>query len=664
MEYKLCLPGLAGKPPLRSPTGKHSGTLLRSWKRGRRGKVSLKGIVQKIAWVDLSNGEVKIEEPKDDVYINYLGGYGLGAYYLFRRQQPKIDPLGPGNILGLVTGPLTGTPAITGNRFTAVGKSPKTGGWGDSNCRGRFGPALKQAGLDAVFIRGISAKPVYLVIEDNKVSIHDASPYWGLNCQASENEFRKKHGKDSHAAVIGPAGERVSALAAIINDGGRAAGRSGLGMVMGSKKLKGVVAVASRKVPLAEEKEMGALRSSLMRKYCRRENPSYEFFNTLGTPGAFESSFLEGDTPVMNWSGWKNDFAGYRKIVGARVLELKSRPYGCWMCPIACGGFVKVPSGPYAGEGHRPEYETLGAFGAMCLNDNVDSICRLNNTCNDAGMDTISVGSTIAFAIECYQKGIINKDDTGGLELVWGNHQANVELTEQIAKGEGFGGGVLGQGTRKAAQRLGRGAKNLAMECGGEELPMHDPRCYPGLATSYCADATPGRHTQYGAWSIEADFLPPGLEYPEISSRYDYSGKGRAHKFMSVFGHVVNCTGLCMFGSSIIPASAIPEYLTVATGRKFSFDELLVIGERIANLRIAFNLREGIRNRETFRLPGRVFGKPALAAGPTKGVTVDIETQLKDYYLAMGWDPDTGVPKREVFERLGLDFALDLTIGP
>jgi aldehyde:ferredoxin oxidoreductase len=623
--------------------------------------MGLKGIVQKIGWVDLKNREVKIEEPDDDIYINYLGGYGLGAYYLYNRQPAKTDPLGPGNTLGLVTGPLTGTSAITGNRFTAVGKSPKTGGWGDANCGGRFGPALKQAGLDAIFISGVSDKPVYVLVEDGRVSIHDASPYWGLNCLETEEKIRNMHGKNTHSAVIGPAGERVSALAAIINDGGRAAGRSGLGTVMGSKRIKGVAAVASHEVPVAEDEKMEELRRKLIKEYCSAENPSYEFFNTSGTAGAFESTFLEGDTPVRNWRGSKKDFPGYRKIGGEKVLELKSKPYGCWMCPISCGGLVKVPSGPYAGEGHKPEYETLGAFGAMCLNDNVDSICRLNNICNEAGMDTISAGSTIAFAIECYEKGIVTKDDTGGIELTWGNHSSIVEVAEQMAKGEGFGGKVLGNGVRKAAERLGKAAKDLAMECGGEELPMHDPRCYPGLATSYCADATPGRHTQHGAWSIEAGFIPPGFEHPDISSKYTYSGKGKAHKLLSAFGHIINVTGLCMFGSSIIPATVIPEYLILAMGRKFTFDELLMTGERIANLRMAFNLREGIRNKEVFMLPGRVFGRPPLTTGPTKGVTVDIETQLRDYYLAMGWNPDTGVPKRAVFERLGLDFALEVT---
>jgi aldehyde:ferredoxin oxidoreductase len=623
--------------------------------------MSLKGVVQRIAWVDLNNRKVKIERPDDSIYINYLGGYGLGAYYLFTRQQAKADPLGPENTFGLVTGLLTGTRAITGNRFTAVGKSPKTGGWGDANCGGRFGPALKQAGFDAIFFSGISDEPVYILAEEGRVRFHDASPYWGLSCREAEEQFRKAHGDNAHSAVIGPAGERVSALAAIINDGGRAAARSGLGMVMGSKRIKGVVAVASREVPAARDKEMKELRKKLIKEYCRTGDSPYEFFKTYGTSGALESAVLEGDAPVQNWRGRKKDFPGYRRIGGDRVLDLKSKPYGCWMCPISCGGYVKIPSGPYAGEGHKPEYETLGAFGTMCLNSDVGSICRLNTICNDAGMDTISTGATIAFALECYEKDIITKDDTGGIELTWGNHASIVRIAEQMARGEGFGGKVLGDGVRKAVERLGKAAGDFAIECGGEELPMHDPKCYPGLATSYLADATPGRHTQCGSWSVESGFLPPELDPPEITDRYDYSGKGQAHRFMSSFGHIVNSAGLCMFGSSIIPATFIPEYLVLATGRRFTMDELLVTGERIANLRIAFNLREGIRNKEMFRLPGRAFGKSPFTAGPTKGVTVDMETQLRDYYLAMGWNPDTGVPKRAVFESLGLDFALGVT---
>ena len=623
--------------------------------------MTLKGVLNKIAWVDLNTRTVKIEEPADEVYTRYLGGYGLGSYYLFTRQRAKVDPLGPENTFGLVTGPLTGTQAITGNRFTAVGKSPKTGGWGDANCGGKFGPALKQAGLDAIFFIGISEKPVYVLVEDGKVTLHDASSYWGLTCSEAEEKFRETHGNKAHAAVIGPAGERVSALAAIINDRGRAAGRSGLGMVMGSKRIKGVVALATGKVPVAEEEKLKKLRKKILSEHYQAQNPLYDFFHSYGTAGGLESSVLEGDTPIKNWKGWFKDFKGHKRIGEDAALKYKSRSYGCWMCPIACGAHVKVPSGPYAGEGHRPEYETLGAFGTMCLNNNIESICHLNNICNDYGMDTISTGATVAFAMECYERSIITKEDTGGIELTWGNHEAIVKVTEQMAKGKGFGGKVLGEGIKKAVERIGKGAKEFAMECGGEELPMHDPRCYPGLGASYIADATPSRHTQFGSWSVEADYVSPELDNPEIKDKYTYSGKGEAHKYMSSFGHVVNAAGLCIFGSAITPAPLVPEYLTLAMGKTFTMEDILEIGERIANLRIAFNLREGICNKEMYKLPKRVIGQPPLSGGPTKGITVDNETQIKEYYLAMGWNPETGVPRRAVFERLGLDFAMEVT---
>jgi len=618
------------------------------------------GVLGRIAWVNLTTREVKIETPGDDVYLNFLGGYGLGAYYLYKRQPPRVDPLGPESTLGLVTGPLTGTQAITGNRFVAVGKSPKTGGWGDANCGGSFGPALKQAGLDAIFVTGIAAQPAFILVENGGVSLQDAGSYWGLGCLETEARLAEDFGKQAHAAVIGPAGEQVSTLAAIINDRGRAAGRSGLGTVMGSKRLKAVVALASGQVPVAEEARLKELRKELLADYYREGNPLYDFFHYYGTPGALEGAVNSGDAPIKNWEGSPAQFPGVRRINGNAVLQLKVGPYGCWRCPIACGGRVKVPAGPYAGEGHKPEYETLGAFGTMCLNDNLESICRLNNICNDAGMDTISTGATIAFALECYENGIITREDTGGLELTWGNHEAIVKAAEFMSRGEGFLGRVLGDGIKKAVARLGQKARAFAMECGGEEIPMHDPRFQPGLAASYVADATPGRHTQYGSAMAETRFAPVGLRFPEIRDRYAYSGKGEAHKILSAFGHVMNCAGLCLFGSMMVPATVLPEYLTLAMGREFTMEDVLEIGERIANLRIAFNLREGIQNQERFKLPGRVIGHPPLADGPTKGVTVDNDTQIREYYQAMGWNPATGVPKKALFERLGLGFAAEV----
>jgi aldehyde:ferredoxin oxidoreductase len=518
---------------------------------------------------------------------------------------------------------------------------------------------LKQAGLDAIFFTGISKGPVYALVAGGKVTLHDAAPLWGLGCGDAEEKLAHAHGTKAHSAVIGPAGERVSALAAIVNDRGRAAGRSGLGMVMGAKRLKAVVAVAEGRIPVAQEGKLADLRREILGQYYKPGNPLYDFFHHYGTPGVLEPAVLTGDAPIRNWGGWVEHFPGYGRINGDAVRKLQQRPYGCWNCPLACGGHVKVPSGPYAGEGHKPEYETLAAFGSMCLNDDLASICRLNNICNDAGMDTISAGCTVAFAIECYENGLITEADTGGLELTWGNHEAIVRVTEQMASGDGFGGKILGDGIRKAAERLGEKAKAFAMECGGEELPMHDPRCNPGIAASFVVDATPGRHTQYGSWSVEGNFVPPKLGHPPIADKYRYSGKGESHKYVSAFGHVVNASGLCMFGSTVTPATAVPEYLSLAMGRPFAMKDVLEIGERIATLRIAFNAREGVANKAAYALPPRVLGHPALAGGATQGITVDNETQLRDYYQAMGWDPDTGIPKRDGLERLGLGFAAE-----
>jgi aldehyde:ferredoxin oxidoreductase len=462
--------------------------------------MALKGVAGKIAVVDLGSGEVRIETVPEEVYEKYLGGYGLGAYYVYRNQPAGADPLGPEALFGLAAGLLTGTDAITGNRFVAVGKSPKTGGWGDANCGGDFGPALKRAGLDAVFVRGISETPVYLRVQGGEVFLHEAGELWGGTCGVTERLLKERHGRSARSAVIGPAGERVSALACIINDRGRAAGRSGLGMIMGAKRLKGVVAVPGQSVQVARPQELKELRKRLLAEYFTTGNPLYDFFHGLGTPGALAPNVEKGDCPVRNWAGLPSDFPDSGKISGPAMEELKVRPYGCWKCPVACGAHVRVESGPYAGEGHRPEYETLGAFGSMCLNDNLESICRLNNICNDYGMDTISTGCTVAFAMECFEHGLVSESDLG-YPLHWGDHEAIVRMTLQMARGEGFAAEVFGHGMRGAVDKLGDAAEAFATDAGGEELPMHDPRCFPGLGISYVADATPGRHTQPGTWS-------------------------------------------------------------------------------------------------------------------------------------------------------------------
>jgi len=620
--------------------------------------MAIKSVMHRVAFVDLDTGKVTYEDPGDEAYEKYLGGYGLGAYILYTRQRAGVDALAPEAMLGLLTGPLTGTDAITGNRFVAVGKSPKTGTWGDANCGGYFGPALKEAGLDGVFFTGTAQAPTYALVQDGEVTLHSAADYWGLDTVDTEDKFRDAYGKKARVACIGPAGERVSALAAIINDGGRAAGRSGLGMVMGAKKLKAVVAVASGSVEVADADGLKAVRQRVLSEYYKAGNPSYELFSNYGTCGITAGSVQTGDAPVKNWSGTVFDFPEPEKISDDAVIATQTRKYGCWRCPLACGGHVKIEEGPYAVEqAHKPEYETLAAFGSMCLNDSLAAITKCNDICNRMGMDTIATGTTVAFAIECYERGIITKQDTGGLELTWGNHAAIVAVTEQMGNGTGFGGEILGDGMKAAVARIGPEAAGAAMHCGGEELPMHDPRLSPGIGASFVIDATPGRHTQYGSWLDEAVFLPPDLGQPKYADKYVYTGKGENGAYISRWGHVVNAAGLCMFGCTVTPAPAVPEFLTKAMGVDFTMDTVQEVGGRIAALRTAFNLREGVRNVD-FKLPRRVLGDPPLEKGDTAGVTVDNLTEIKEYCVAMGWDPETGVPEKTTLEALGLDFVV------
>ena len=615
--------------------------------------MSVPGTMGKILLVDLSTGQITTETPADEIYQTYLGGYGLGAYYLFKLQKPGVNPLGPDAHLGFFTGLLTGTPGITGNRYTVVAKSPKTGCWGDANSGGTFGPAMKSAGIDGVLFKGISEKPVILLLRGGNAELVPADDWWGLDSHDVEDKAQATYGDKARSACIGPPGEKQSLLSCIINDKGRAAGRSGLGAVMGSKKLKAIVAVGDGEVTVADP--AGMKKSICAHRTFLKEQDGFKFFNQYGTAGMTAGACATADTPIKNWGGVPDDFKTVSKISDDTVMAIEKKKYGCWKCPIACGGITVVENGPYTSNTHKPEYETLGVFGTLCLNDNLESINLCNEICNRFGLDTISVGATVAFAIECYENGIINSGDTGGVELTWGNHEAIVDITRQIAEVTGFGK-VLGDGVKVAAERIGKGSDQYAIHIEGEELAMHDPRLNPGLATSYQMDATPGRHTQMSAWTVEAGFTPAGLIDTEGYDKYNYSGKGEIYKIVSSHYHVTGSAGMCMFAWCNLKAEALSDSLTYTTGKKYTLDDVQKMGDRIAALRMAFNIREGKRNID-FKIPGRMIGSPPLEAGPVKGVTVDHKTQVTDYLTAMGWDTTTGIPTKETLESLGLDFV-------
>lgn len=618
--------------------------------------MAVPGTMGKVLVVDLTRHEISVETPGDDVYLNYLGGYGLGAYYLYRRQKPGVDPLGPDAHLGFFTGLLTGTGAITGNRYFVVAKSPKTGTWGDANSGGDFGPALKATGFDAVLFRGQSPKPVYLLLRDAKAELLPADDWWGRDTNEVEAEVQKLYGNKAGVASIGPPGERMALLSCIINDRGRAAGRSGLGAVMGSKKLKAVVALGDAKVTTADPEGMKrAIHKH--REFLRRQG-YFQVLHKYGTAGLMAGAVASADAPIKNWAGSPADFPTAGKISDDRVIAIQKRKYACWRCPIGCGGETAVENGDFRSNTHKPEYETLAAFGSMCLNDDLASINLCNQICNRSGLDTIGTACTVAFAIECYENGLITDSDTGGIRLTWGNSRAITEITRAIADGTGFGK-VLADGAKVAAERIGKGASRYAVHVGGEEVPMHDPRLHPSLATTYKMDATPGRHTRMSAWTVEAEFSPPGLVTEKIE-KYKYAGKGEVYARVSNNFHAAGSAGMCMFAWSCLKPEALADSLSHTTGHRYTLDEIQKTGARIAALRIAFNLREGVRNVD-IPVHDRLLGKPPLEAGPVAGVTIDIDTQVRDYLAAMGWDTQTGVPSRETLESLGLDFvAADL----
>jgi len=611
----------------------------------------LGGYMGRILWVDLTQGTIW-EEPLDEKLArDFVGGYGLGARMTYDRMPAHVDPLGPENILGFLTGPLTGTPCIEGNRFVVTCKSPLTDAWGDANCGGTFGPALKFAGFDAVFFTGKAAAPVYLHINDGVATLQSAEHLWGRDSNETEDALKEELGKETEVACIGQAGEKISLISGIMNDYGRAAGRSGVGAVMGSKNLKAIACQGKQEVPLADPVRAKELR----REYMKRTEPGmHDFFKTTGTVGILGPGVFNGDSPVKNWGGaGQVDFPkGFANFDPDRVMEFQERKYGCWQCTMACGGHMAVHDGPYAVKTHKVEYETGAAFGTMTLNDNFPSLVKINDICNRYGFDSISAGCTVAFAVECYENGILTKADTGGLELTWGSHEAMVELLILMGERKGIGD-VLADGVRKAAERIGKGAEQFAMHIQGEEVPMHDPKLQPGLAVTYLLDATPARHTQGGELNPV-----PGLGI-KIPPREQQAGRGPLHKELVSLVHVVNSAGVCLFGYLSYDFHFMPDFLTAVTGEPWDVKRIEVAGERISNMRHALNLREGL-NPLHWHMPGRLIGQPPLEAGTHKGFSVDLQTQVKDYLVAMDWDPETTKPRAAKLRELGLEDLVDL----
>jgi len=588
------------------------------------------GYMGRILFVDLSSGKISEEMPDESFYRDFIGGYGIGSRILYSRQRGGVDPLGPDNIIGFTTGPLTGVRHLLNSRFTVVSKSPLTGSWGDANCGGYFGPYLKFSGYDAVFLTGISPTPVYLFMKDSRAELRDAGQLWGKDSRQTEEILKSDLGKDIAVTSIGPAGERLSLISCVMHDIGCAAARSGMGAVMGSKKLKAVVATGSSEVPVPDRDRITQVSQEFI---GRLSGDYYERYKRWGTCGDNTNAAVNGDSPIKNWAGiGVTDFPDAEAIGGDAVIALQEHKHGCLWCPIRCKGIMKAGmSYEYEAGGHKPEYETFGAFGMLLLNKNLESIIKANDICNRYGLDTISTGAVIAFAIECYENGIITNADTGRIELAWGKHEAIVSMIENLANREGFGD-VLADGVKRASERIGNGSEKYAIHAGGQELPMHDPKFMPLFAPSYECDAAPGRHTS-----------------------------GAADPMFAKIIRLVNASGMCLLQWTAVQYGFVDKLVAAATGWDFGMSQVLEAGERISHMRQAFTVREGLKPDDFKISVGKVIGNPPLTEGPTANVTVDAEDMRSAFFKGMDWDLETGRPNKERLVALGLtDVANDL----
>ncbi|MBN2659481.1 MAG: aldehyde ferredoxin oxidoreductase family protein [Spirochaetales bacterium] len=659
----------------------------------------MKGYWGRILVVDLTTGECFFRGVDDFIYESVLSGVGLGAWYLNQNIPAGADPLGPDNILGITSGLLTGTGSVMTGRWMAVCKSPLTGGWGDSNCGGDLAPAIKQCGIDAIFFHGMADEPVYLYTNGREAEIRRADQYWGLDTVEVEKalirDCRKK--KKPAVAVIGPAGEKCSLISGISNDLGRFAARSGVGAVMGSKKLKAIVLDGSKRVEAENREDVKAISKEYARKVRKSNAPALlkgGIFPAMGKAmgslksvspmdGLFTSMLLKkygsimnntlsihnGDAPIKNWSGSAKDYNRffYKELNPEKFIKREERKYHCSSCIVGCGGICNIRDirGGKFEHTHKPEYETAMMFGGLLMNRDTDSIFYINELLNRAGLDTISTGGSVAFAIECYMNGVLTAEETDGLELRWGDSETIVKLVEKIAKREPGIGDLLADGVKAAAEKIGKGSERFAVHAGGQELPAHDPKIDPMLGATYSADPTPGRHTTSGGQYYSMSFLWDRVSWLKPLKRSPKSdeyipGVDEALKNVAYTSYkmLVDGAGGCYY-AMLMGAQhfKIFEYLNAATGWKKSPDEYMEIGKRIQNLRQQFNAKQGV-DVNGFKVHHRVSGREPLTSGHNKGITLDIDGLVGAYRKAWGWDAVSGYPLSETLDALGIPALL------
>jgi len=627
--------------------------------------------------IDLSTGAIAPREVPEEILRRYLGGSGLAARLLYDELDPAIDPLAPGSPLVVMNGLLTGTPVLCCNKVCLCARSPLTGIWGESRAGGFFGAELARAGLGGILFRGQAQEPVYLWLRDGQAELRPATHVWGKDTFETAEMLRAETDPKAQVGAIGPAGEALVRFACVMFGGrdARAAGRTGMGAVMGAKRLKAIVARGTGSIAVA--------RPDGLRAAMRAENPKARDdagrLREFGTAGGVPVVEVAGDLPIKNWQlgSWEE---GARRIAPQTTFARTLRGhYACFACPIRCGKRIRIPDGPFAGlEGHAPEYETVAGFGPLCLNDDPDTIAAANELCNRYGLDTISTSGAIAFAFEAAERGLLptraelsrrqsdqsyRPDESAAASSchapAWGNGAAILALVHQIARREGLGR-LLGEGVRRAAEALGPETAAFAIQTKGLEFPYHDPRAFISMAADYATGSRGACHME--SFSYMQGFGGPmpdfGIERGSVEP-HEHDGAARHAALMQNLMAAYDALGMCKFVSrNGTGPSRLAEWLSLATGWVVSADDLMAAGERLFNLKRAYNLRCGIRGTDD-RLPGR-FTSLDRQTGGAAGSLPDMARLLPEYYTLRGWD-ERGFPTRDTLRRLGLDdVAADL----
>jgi aldehyde:ferredoxin oxidoreductase len=602
----------------------------------------------KVLRVNLSQGTASSEALDPRVARDYIGGRGFGIYYLAREVRPSCDPLGPENKIVMAAGPLTGTAAPTGARYVVTTKSPLTGAITCSNSGGNFPAELKKSGYDALIIEGVSPRPVYLWIHDGRAELRPADHLWGLSVPETDEALRRETDPKAKTAVIGPAGERQVLFAAIMNDRDRAAGRAGVGAVMGAKQLKAIAVRGGGEVSLADPAAFKAANARYRDAFKAKTKDNPPALRTHGTAITSVGTQAHGVFPTRNFQ--QGTFDGWEAIGGEELTRkylVRAKP--CFSCPIACGRVTRVPDGPFQGEGEGPEYETVYSLGSNCGVDDLAALTKANYLCNELGLDTISMGCAIACAMELYEKKILPEADSG-MPLRWGDGHALVALTRMTAMREGFGD-VLAEGSLRLATRYGR--PELAMTAKGLDFAGYDPRGVQGLGLNYATSPIGGSHMRGDTAYFELLGVPIAVDPLTWEDKPPV-----VVKWQDLFA-VIDAAGLCVFftvrylveQNLMVRPVGITELLNGATGAGYTPEEVELIGERIFNAERLFLVAAGF-GRAQDTLPPRMTREP-MPSGPAKGMVCRLEEMLGPYYRLRGWTPE-GVPTEQKLRELGL----------